>query len=79
MTASHKHSHDADELCDAAVDLYAQALAQGRISRSAAEEVPCLAAEHALLTADPRDDAWLRPVPPTAALARLLHPLAREI
>ncbi|NEC68045.1 LuxR C-terminal-related transcriptional regulator [Streptomyces sp. SID9727] len=78
MTAPHKHGHSPDELCDAAVDLYAQALAQGRIARSAAEGMPCLA-EHALLTADPRDSAWLRPVPPTAALAHLLHPLARQV
>ncbi|MFE7576780.1 LuxR C-terminal-related transcriptional regulator [Streptomyces sp. NPDC057521] len=78
MTAPHADGHGTDELCDEAVGLYARALTQGRILRSAAAEVPCLA-EHALLTADPRDNAWLRPVPPTSALARLLHPLARDI
>ncbi|MGW1124154.1 LuxR C-terminal-related transcriptional regulator [Streptomyces sp. NPDC002526] len=78
MTLPTEHRHSGHALCDEAVDLYTQALAQGRIARATAREVPCLA-EHALLTADPRDDAWLRPVPPTSALARLLHPLARDI
>ncbi|TRV74632.1 response regulator transcription factor [Streptomyces sp. 130] len=78
MTAPHEHGHGVAALCEEAVGLYAQALSQGRIPRSAAEEVPCLAG-HALLTADPRDDTRLRPVAPTAALAQLLHPLAREI
>lgn len=33
----------------------------------------------ALLHPDADDPAWLRPVPPSAALARLVHPLEREI
>ncbi|MGQ4488125.1 LuxR C-terminal-related transcriptional regulator [Streptomyces sp. SAS_281] len=78
MTAPHEHGHGVDALCEEAVGLCTHALAQGRIARSAAEEVPCLA-EHALLTADPRDDTRLRSVAPTAALAHLLHPLARQV
>jgi DNA-binding CsgD family transcriptional regulator len=35
--------------------------------------------ELALLHPDPDDPNWLRPVPPTVALAQRLHPLEREI
>ncbi|NEA16436.1 helix-turn-helix transcriptional regulator [Streptomyces halstedii] len=35
--------------------------------------------DFALLHPDPDDPEWLRPVPPSAALAKHLHPLEREI
>ncbi len=35
--------------------------------------------EFALLHPDPDDADWLRPVPPSAALAQRLHPIEREI
>lgn len=35
--------------------------------------------EFALLHPDPDDAEWLRPVPPSAALAQRLHPIEREI
>ncbi|GAA4796874.1 helix-turn-helix transcriptional regulator [Streptomyces ziwulingensis] len=50
----------------------------GRIARADAEPAPCLL-ELALLHADPDDPNWLRPVPPSVALARRLMPIEREI
>ena len=58
--------------------LYASALSAGRISRAEAESAPCLL-EFALLHPDPDDPNWLRPVPPSVALAQRLHPIEREI
>ncbi|WP_405937594.1 helix-turn-helix transcriptional regulator [Streptomyces sp. NBC_00726] len=78
MTQPTEHHHDGNELCDEAVSLYTQALTQGSISRSAVAHVPCVA-DGALLVPDPHDSFRLRPVPPTAGLAHLLHPLARQI
>lgn len=76
MTAVHAHS-DLD-LCDAAVSLYTEALAKGGIARSAVEPAPCLI-DTALLLPDPYDNRLLRPVPPSAALASLLHPLVQGL
>ncbi len=42
------------------------------------EPAPCLM-DFALLHPDPDDADWLRPVPPSAALAKHLHPIEREI
>ncbi|THA62876.1 response regulator transcription factor [Streptomyces sp. A0958] len=72
------HPHGGQELCEAGLALYAEALTAGRIARSAIEPASCLVGL-ALLLPDPRDDAWLRPVPPSAALGQLLGPLSREI
>ncbi|MER5277476.1 LuxR C-terminal-related transcriptional regulator [Streptomyces sp. NPDC002809] len=72
------HAHGDRELCDAAVRIYTEALSAGRIPRSALEPAPCLT-ELALVHPDPQDDAWIRPVPPSAALAHLLQPVIREI
>ncbi|WP_078067750.1 helix-turn-helix transcriptional regulator [Streptomyces jeddahensis] len=66
------------ELCDAGKRLYADALRLGRIGRTEIAPAPCLL-EFALLHPDPDDPDWLRPVPPTAALAQRLHPIEREI
>ncbi|MFI8243024.1 helix-turn-helix transcriptional regulator [Streptomyces sp. NPDC085866] len=72
------HPHAVTELCDEGDRLYATALRTGRIARADAEAAPCLM-EFALLHPDPDDANWLRPVPPTVALAQRLHPLEREI
>ncbi|MDO0926598.1 helix-turn-helix transcriptional regulator [Streptomyces sp. TG1A-8] len=72
------HPHSVTELCEEGGRLYAIALRSGRIARSDAEAAPCLL-EFALLHPDPDDPAWLRPVPPTVALARRLHPIEHEI
>ncbi|MDN3294384.1 helix-turn-helix transcriptional regulator [Streptomyces ficellus] len=72
------HPHSLTELCEAGSALYANALRTGRIARSEAVEVPCLL-DLALLHPDPDDAQWLRPVPPSSALAQLLQPIEREI
>ncbi|MBA2945170.1 helix-turn-helix transcriptional regulator [Streptomyces himalayensis] len=72
------HPHPITELCEAGARLYASALGTGRIARAEVEPAPCLL-EYALLHPDPDDPNWLRPVPPTAALAQRLHPIEREI
>lgn len=66
------------DLCGEGNRLYATALRTGRVAREEAEAAPCLM-EFALLHPDPDDPEWLRPVPPSVALARRLHPLEREI
>ncbi|MCF3122599.1 MULTISPECIES: hypothetical protein [Streptomyces] len=81
MTTSNSkatHPHAVTELCDEGARLYASALRSGRINRVEVELAPCLV-EFALLHPDPDDDNWLRPVPPSVALAQRLHPLEREI
>ncbi|MDI3420312.1 helix-turn-helix transcriptional regulator [Streptomyces luteolus] len=72
----HPHSHT--ELCEAGSRLYASALRTGRIARSELGVAPCLI-DLALVHPDPDDPQWLRPVPPSAALAQLLQPVEREI
>ncbi|MET8401708.1 LuxR C-terminal-related transcriptional regulator [Streptomyces sp900116325] len=72
------HPHDARELCATALRLYTEALRAGRIARAELAPAPCLT-EMALLHPDPLDDAWMRPVTPSSALAHLLQPLTREI
>ncbi|MFF5823625.1 helix-turn-helix transcriptional regulator [[Kitasatospora] papulosa] len=69
------HNHGPGELCAPGLALYERALRQGRIARSDVDAAPCLP-DRALVQADPWDAEWLRPVPPSAALARLLQPLA---
>nr|WSW68311.1 LuxR C-terminal-related transcriptional regulator [Streptomyces sp. NBC_00995] len=78
MTMACPHVHRDRAVCDAAMSLYSQAWATGRVSRSAAAPLPCLS-EHALLVPDPLDSRFLRPVPPSAALAHLLHPIAQGL
>ncbi|WP_328911025.1 helix-turn-helix transcriptional regulator [Streptomyces sp. NBC_00234] len=77
-TANEAHSHGNRELCAPAIRLYEEALRKGRIARSELAPAPCLV-EMALLHPDPRDDAWMRPVPPSTGLAHLLQPITREI
>jgi DNA-binding CsgD family transcriptional regulator len=66
------------ELCPEGSRLYASALSSGRVSRAEVEPAPCLL-EFALLHPDPDDADWLRPVPPSIALAQQIQPLEREI
>ncbi|MEV4993290.1 LuxR C-terminal-related transcriptional regulator [Streptomyces niveus] len=72
------HPHGDRELCDEAVRLYTEALRNDGIGRPETAAAPCLL-DMALLHPDPRDADWLRPVPPSAALAHLLLPITREI
>jgi DNA-binding CsgD family transcriptional regulator len=72
------HPHAATELCEEGGRLYANALRTGRIARADVEPAPCLM-EFALLHPDPDDANWLRPVPPSVALAQRLNPIEREI
>ncbi|MFJ9041035.1 helix-turn-helix transcriptional regulator [Streptomyces sp. NPDC102406] len=72
------HPHPTAPLCEQGARLYADALTEGRLARTKAENTPCLL-EAALLHPDPDDASWLRPVPPSAALAQWLLPLEREI
>ncbi|WP_424854556.1 helix-turn-helix transcriptional regulator [Streptomyces sp. SAI-170] len=72
------HPHAVTELCEEGGRLYANALRTGRIARADVESAPCLM-EFALLHPDPDDPNWLRPVPPSLALAERLNPIEREI
>ncbi|OIJ69623.1 helix-turn-helix transcriptional regulator [Streptomyces mangrovisoli] len=72
------HPHAVTELCAEGGRLYANALRTGRIARADVENAPCLI-EFALLHPDPDDAGWLRPVPPSVALAQRLNPVEREI
>ncbi|MDH6451701.1 DNA-binding CsgD family transcriptional regulator [Streptomyces sp. SAI-126] len=72
------HPHAITELCAEGERLYASALRTGRITRADVEPAPCLM-EYALLHPDPDDANWLRPVPPSVALAQRLNPIEREI
>ncbi|MFF4347407.1 helix-turn-helix transcriptional regulator [Streptomyces sp. NPDC001530] len=72
------HPHAVTELCDEGARLYANALRTGRVARADVEAAPCLM-EFALLHPDPDDVNWLRPVPPSVALAQRLNPIESEI
>ncbi|WP_329274681.1 helix-turn-helix transcriptional regulator [Streptomyces sp. NBC_01451] len=72
------HPHAVTELCADGSRLYANALRMGRVSRADVEAAPCLM-EFTLLHPDPDDANWLRPVPPSVALAQRLNPLEHEI
>ncbi|MEE1753515.1 helix-turn-helix transcriptional regulator [Streptomyces sp. SP18CS02] len=72
----HPHSHV--ELCETGSQLYVDALRAGRIARAEVAQAPCLL-DLDLLRPDPDDPRWLRPVPPSAALAQLILPIEKEI
>ncbi|MGW1159227.1 helix-turn-helix transcriptional regulator [Streptomyces sp. NPDC002519] len=78
IRAKATHPHALTELCAEGARLYANALCTGRVARVDAEEASCLM-EFALLHPDPDDANWLRPVPPSVALAQRLNPIEREI
>lgn len=72
------HPHAVTELCEAGSRVYAIALRTGRIARTDVESAPCLM-EFGLLHPDIDDANWLRPVPPSVALAQRLNPIEQEI
>ncbi|MGW7395697.1 LuxR C-terminal-related transcriptional regulator [Streptomyces cyaneofuscatus] len=65
-------------LCEPALRLYATALREGRLPRTDLAGAPCLV-QRGLVRPDPDDERWVRPVPASAALTRLLRPLAQEV
>ncbi|MGP4013171.1 helix-turn-helix transcriptional regulator [Streptomyces sp. 4N124] len=75
MTA---HTHAAEELCDAGLNLYAHALREGRVGAEAVEGAPCLV-DLGLLQPDAEDLRWLQPVAPAFALHRLLRTVEDRI
>ncbi len=76
--ANTNHSHGPRELCATGLRLYEEAVVAGRIPRTALVAAPCLA-DMGLVQPEPADSAWMRPVPPSAALAHLLQPITREL
>ncbi|MGC0383996.1 helix-turn-helix transcriptional regulator [Streptomyces sp. SAI-129] len=73
-----EHPHSTYELCSEGRRLYTDALRAGRVLRADTESAPCLK-DLGLLHLDPDDDDWMRPVPPSVALAQRLNPIEREI
>ncbi|MFD5873902.1 LuxR C-terminal-related transcriptional regulator [Streptomyces sp. NPDC060322] len=76
--ANTAHSHGPAELCPTGLRLYEEALAAGRIHRAGLTAAPCLI-DMGLVQPQQGDAAWMRPVPPSAALAHLLQPITREL
>ncbi|MEV2245219.1 LuxR C-terminal-related transcriptional regulator [Streptomyces sp. NPDC049970] len=72
------HSHGPRELCATGLRLYEEAVVAGRIPRAGLAAAPCLI-DMGLVRPEPGDAGWMRPVPPSAALAHLLQPLTREL
>ncbi|MDT0492548.1 LuxR C-terminal-related transcriptional regulator [Streptomyces griseus] len=68
----------ADGLCEPAMELYATALREGHIEQTAIARTPCLA-RRGLVHPDPDSEGRWRPVPASAALTRLLKPLAQDV
>ncbi|POX56699.1 helix-turn-helix transcriptional regulator [Streptomyces sp. Ru71] len=77
MTAS-GHDHEAAELCEPGLALYARALREGHVTTRAAEPLPCLV-EAGLLQPDATDAGRLRPLPAALALPRLLRTMEDDI
>jgi DNA-binding CsgD family transcriptional regulator len=72
------HTHGAEELCDAGLDLYARALREGRVRVEAVEAAPCLV-DLGLLRPDVGDLQSLQPVAPAYALHQLLRTIEDRI
>ncbi|MEU1557650.1 helix-turn-helix transcriptional regulator [Streptomyces scabiei] len=72
------HPHAVTELCEEGSRVYATALRTGRVARADVKSAPCLM-EFGLLHPDLDDANWLRPVPPSVALAQRLNPIEQEI
>ncbi|MGJ5754454.1 regulatory LuxR family protein [Streptomyces puniciscabiei] len=74
-----KHrEHGVEELCAAGEEVYERALREGRIPVGDAADVPCLT-DFGLLHPALDDVGLLEPVPPTAALHRLLRASAARV
>ncbi len=72
------HQHGDEELCEAGLRLYSEALREGRLPARKADDAPCLIAFR-LLQPTVEDLEWLEPVPPTVALHRLLRAAEERI
>ncbi|MET8570385.1 LuxR C-terminal-related transcriptional regulator [Streptomyces sp. NPDC004783] len=66
------HRHDAEELCETGVELYARALREGHLPSTAAGPAPCVV-DTGLLHPAVDDLDRLEPVAPAVALQRLLR------
>ncbi|MGW0755872.1 LuxR C-terminal-related transcriptional regulator [Streptomyces sp. NPDC002814] len=72
------HAHGAEELCEAGLSLYAQALREGRVRAEDTEAAPCLL-DFGLLQPDVGDLRWMQPIAPAFALHRLLRTVEDRI
>lgn len=72
------HAHGAEDLCEAGLSLYAQALREGRVRAEDTEAAPCLL-DFGLLQPDVGDLRWMQPVAPAFALHRLLRTVEDRI
>ncbi|MGC9540069.1 helix-turn-helix transcriptional regulator [Streptomyces sp. UG1] len=77
MTAE-THSHPAEDVCAAGLELYAHALREGSVSEQDAAPVSCLL-HSGLLRPDLDDVRRLRPLTPALALPKLLRKVAEDI
>jgi DNA-binding CsgD family transcriptional regulator/sugar-specific transcriptional regulator TrmB len=72
------HSHEAEEVCEPGLSLYARALRESRVPEADAEDLPCVV-DSGLLRPSLEDPGWLRPLTPAVALPRLLRGIEDEI
>jgi len=72
------HPHGAEELCEAGLSLYVQALHEGQVSSAEAAEAPCLV-DFGLLHPAVDELSRLEPLAPALALHRLLRGAADRI
>ncbi|MBK3565313.1 helix-turn-helix transcriptional regulator [Streptomyces sp. MBT62] len=70
--------HDVEDLCAAGVEVYEQALREGRVSGSEAERAPCLV-DFGLLTHSVTDPRRLEPVTPAVAFHRMLSAMEDRV
>jgi DNA-binding CsgD family transcriptional regulator len=77
MTAE-AHSHEAEQLCEAGLKLYGDALRRGSVPEHEARPVPCVLQSGALRT-DLENPQRLRPVAPALVLPHLLRNIAEAV
>ncbi|MPY64329.1 helix-turn-helix transcriptional regulator [Streptomyces spongiae] len=70
--------HGVEDLCEAAKELYARALSEGRVGVDEAVGTPCLM-DFGLLQPAVTDLRWLEPVSPAVALHKLLRDAEKRI
>ncbi|MFB8245341.1 helix-turn-helix transcriptional regulator [Streptomyces sp. NPDC055952] len=78
MTPAPHEQHSPEELCPAGAQLYRRALGEGHVTARAVRGAPCLI-DAGLLHPAVDDPDRLEPVPPAAALHRLLRASAERI